>query len=48
MTEGTGDRWEDRENMKAASKAINEMTAKERKISLKKITAGSVWHSLPW
>ena len=27
MTEGTGDRWEDRENMKAASKALNEMNA---------------------
>ena len=25
VTEGTGDRWEDRENMKAASKALNEM-----------------------
>ena len=27
VTEGTGDRWEDRENMKAASKALNEMNA---------------------
>ena len=27
VTEGTGDRWEDRENMKAASKALNKMTA---------------------
>ena len=27
VTEGTGDRWEDTENMKAASKALNEMTA---------------------
>ena len=27
MTEGTGDRWDDRENMKAASKALNEMNA---------------------
>ena len=25
VTEGTGDRWEDRENMKAASKALNEL-----------------------
>lgn len=27
VTEGTGDRWEDRENMKAASKVLNEMNA---------------------
>ena len=27
MTEGTGDRWEDRENMKVVSKALNEMNA---------------------
>ncbi len=27
VTEGTGDRWDDRENMKVVSKALNEMTA---------------------
>ena len=27
VTEGTGDRWEDRENMKVVSKALNEMNA---------------------